>query len=165
MTNNSFLSGGLVEHLPAGVFDTLTQVTMLKLFNMYRLQELPADVFSNMESLDELEFRDCAIWSFHPHAFRGLTSVTELYVETGQPRPRQRSRLASRTVCPLTFRNCTRGGVTPTRLLDMPSVAIEASWFTFVPDALERLTLTTGGAFIPAGTFDALANLAAFSLL
>ena len=99
-TNNSFLSGGLVEHLPARVFDTLTQVTLLRLSNMYRLQELPADVFSNMESLNELVFRDCAIWSFHPHAFRGQTSVTRLYVEARQPHPR--------ASCPAAPRNCGR---------------------------------------------------------
>ena len=73
----SAFAAGQLEYLPAGFFDPLTGVTQLTLQHMYRLQELPADVFAPMP-LTKLQFKDCAIGSFHPDAFRGLESVTEL---------------------------------------------------------------------------------------
>ena len=71
----------MVEYLPAGLFDPLTQVPTLTLQYMYRLQ-LPSDAFAGMSSLTHLIFQDCAIWSVHPHAFRGADSIRRLYVCT-----------------------------------------------------------------------------------
>ena len=74
----SDLSGGLVETLPAGIFDPLTSVTWLRLKDFYQLQELPANTFAQMSSLGKLTLDDVGVGSIHPDAFSGLGGVTEL---------------------------------------------------------------------------------------
>ena len=74
------LSGGLVETLPAGIFDSLTSVTFMRLERFYVLQELPANVFAQMTSLPKLSLIDFGVSTIHPDAFNGLGSLTELYV-------------------------------------------------------------------------------------
>ena len=75
----SDLSGGLVETLPAGIFDPLTSVTWLRLKDFYQLQELPANTFAQMSSLGKLTLEDVSVGSIHPDAFSGLGGLTELY--------------------------------------------------------------------------------------
>ena len=66
--------------MPAGLFDPLTKVTQLNLREFFLLDSLPADTFSAMSALRTLDFWDFGVRNIDVNAFRGLGSLTRLYV-------------------------------------------------------------------------------------
>ncbi|MCY3887788.1 MAG: putative Ig domain-containing protein, partial [Chloroflexi bacterium] len=80
---NDFITTGRLATLPAGVFDDLTNLTRLSLYNT-QVAVLPPGIFDQLTKLTRLEIGNNRIGALPPGVFDALPLLTHLYLQRNQ---------------------------------------------------------------------------------